>query len=158
MPFIPGDYNMICDRCGGKFRFSQMRKTWDGLWVDKDCWQPRHPQDFVKGISERQTVPVARPDVEQTYGSTTLSSAVSRGDVAIQVASIAGITSGDAIGVELDNGAAHWTFADGAPSGSTIALGSPVPDVSAVGNTVYTPSVSNKENWVTASTITASSL
>ena len=62
MPYIPGDFWRICDRCGGKFRQSETQKTWDGLWVCKKDWEPRHPQDFVHGRSDRQTVPEPRPE------------------------------------------------------------------------------------------------
>ena len=38
-----------------------MKKRWDNAWVCEECWEPRHPQEYVRGISERIAVPVARP-------------------------------------------------------------------------------------------------
>lgn len=66
--FKPGDWNAICDRCGFKYKFSQLRKTWDGLYVCREkCWEPRHPQDRVKARRDRQSVPVARPPGTDTF-------------------------------------------------------------------------------------------
>lgn len=63
--YIPKDYFMICDRCGARYRRSQMREEWTGLWVcTRGCWEKQHPQDFVEGIEDIQTVPVSRPDVD----------------------------------------------------------------------------------------------
>ncbi len=62
-----GDNNAICDRCGRPFKASQLKKTWDGLWVCERDWEPRHPQDYVKAIKEDLTVAVHRPDSEPTF-------------------------------------------------------------------------------------------
>ena len=55
------DYNAICDRCGKKFKASELRKDWQGLYVCERDWEPRHPQDFVRGVQDVQTVPWSRP-------------------------------------------------------------------------------------------------
>lgn len=59
-----GDYNAICDRCGFKFKFSELRKEWDGLYVctAHGCWEPRQPQDYLKGIKDNMSVPISRPE------------------------------------------------------------------------------------------------
>lgn len=62
MTYIPGDPWVICDRTGFKVRRSQTKVTWDGLRVWKKYWWPRHPQDFVRALPERQTVRDARPE------------------------------------------------------------------------------------------------
>ena len=61
MGYIPGDFWRICDRCGGQFRQSATRMTWDKLMVCNSCWEPRNPQDFVKGKKDNQAVPNPRP-------------------------------------------------------------------------------------------------
>jgi len=73
-----GDYNAMCDSCGRKFKASTMRKRWDGMFVCKDDWEIKHPQLSLKVRSDKQYVPVPRPDVEQdvfinqcTYEGTT---------------------------------------------------------------------------------------
>jgi hypothetical protein len=57
-----GNYNAICDECGKKFKFEQLKKRWDGLFVCPRDWEPRHPQDYVKGIRDNMSVPVSRPE------------------------------------------------------------------------------------------------
>ncbi len=65
-----GVYNMICDRCGFKCKSTQIKREWTGLYVCdssvNDCWEPRQPQDFVRGIPDRQSVPVPRPDMNNS--------------------------------------------------------------------------------------------
>lgn len=56
--YIPGDWWVICERCGFKYRQSQMKKEWTGLLVcAKNCWEPRHPQDFLRSVPEKQPNP-----------------------------------------------------------------------------------------------------
>ena len=64
-----GDYNAICDRCGFKFKFSQLRKEWDGLYVctAHGCWEPRQPQDYLKGIADNMSVPISRPEAGNEF-------------------------------------------------------------------------------------------
>jgi len=59
---VLGDYNAQCYRCGGKRKASQMRKQWQGYWVCPEHWEPRHPQDFVKGVADNPSVPWSQPD------------------------------------------------------------------------------------------------
>lgn len=56
-----GDWNVTCDRCGAKFKATECRLEWDNLFVCDYCWEARHPQDFVRGRKDDQTVPIARP-------------------------------------------------------------------------------------------------
>lgn len=62
--YTAGDWKALCDRCGFKFKASQLYKTWDNLRVCKvnDCWEPRHPQDFVRGVKDDQSVPWTRSE------------------------------------------------------------------------------------------------
>lgn len=56
-----GDNLVICDRCGFVLYASESKKTWDGFIVCPDDWEPRHPQDFLRGIKEDQSVEISRP-------------------------------------------------------------------------------------------------
>jgi hypothetical protein len=56
-----GSWNAVCDRCGGKFKASQLTKTWDQLMCCSKCWEPRQPQDFVRAVKDTQTPPWTRP-------------------------------------------------------------------------------------------------
>lgn len=75
--FVPGDPPAICDRCGFKYHLSQLRKEWTGFMVchgpgTNDCWEPRHPQEFVRGVRDRQHVPNARPEPPDNFITTPL--------------------------------------------------------------------------------------
>lgn len=61
MSYRPGDFWRICDMSGRKVRSSQTAKQWDGLIVDRSEFEERHPQDFVRGRADRQSVKDARP-------------------------------------------------------------------------------------------------
>lgn len=56
-----GNYWMVCDRCGFDYRRSNMKEEWNNLWVCKECWEPRHPQDKLRSKKDKQSVQDARP-------------------------------------------------------------------------------------------------
>lgn len=56
-----GEHLVVCDRSGRVYDSSNTRKEWNGLIVGKDEWEPRHPQEFVRGIRENIAVKQARP-------------------------------------------------------------------------------------------------
>jgi len=52
----------ICDRCGFKFHLSALRKEWTNLMVCSECWDYRHPQEFLRAVPDIQGVrPNMRP-------------------------------------------------------------------------------------------------
>ena len=57
-----GLWNAECDRCGFKFKNVDLKKEWNGLMTCKDCWEVRHPQDFLRGVPDDSSVPWSRPD------------------------------------------------------------------------------------------------
>ncbi len=57
----PGDWYVSCDKTGFKVPASETRKEWNGLIVWEQVYEARHPQDFVRGVRDDQTVPFARP-------------------------------------------------------------------------------------------------
>lgn len=71
-----GDWKATCDRCGFDYHASKLKKTWDDLYVCKECWEPRQPLDFLKGIPDNQDVAWVRKDSTDfstaTYNSQTL--------------------------------------------------------------------------------------
>lgn len=56
-----GTNNAVCDQCGRAFKSNQLKKRWDNAWTCTACWEPRHPQDFVKGIKDNQAPALDRP-------------------------------------------------------------------------------------------------
>lgn len=61
-----GSWNAICDRCGFRYKADKLKEEWTGLYVCKGCWEPRHPQDFLRGREEDTSVPFSRPDDDGT--------------------------------------------------------------------------------------------
>lgn len=59
--YVPGDYYQIDDRTGFKIRASTSRMQWNNLVVSPIVYEPRQPQDFVRGVVDNQTVPIPRP-------------------------------------------------------------------------------------------------
>jgi len=55
-----GSWNACCDQCGRKRKGDDLVKTWNGLWVCPEHWEPRHPQDFVRAVKENPTPFVIR--------------------------------------------------------------------------------------------------
>lgn len=57
-----GQWRAECDRCGFAYYSGQLRREWTGLMTctgpgTADCWEERHPQDFVRARPDRQSVP-----------------------------------------------------------------------------------------------------
>lgn len=61
--YKPGDWNAICDRCGFKFKASELKLDWQGFRVCEDDFEYRHPQDFLKPKTDKIYVPWSRPDI-----------------------------------------------------------------------------------------------
>jgi hypothetical protein len=91
--YIPGQYNFTCDVCGRGFKSSQMRKRWDGAITCNEgtCWEIRQPQDFVRGVRDDQSVPIARPRILPGSTVTTLLNPISATSVSFTVTAGGGI-------------------------------------------------------------------
>lgn len=64
---IPWGSNAIDDVSGFKFKRHELRRRWDGLMVDAANYEQRQPQDFVKGIIDRQVPSYVRDQVDPVY-------------------------------------------------------------------------------------------
>ena len=64
MGYKPGNYKVICDRCGFERYASDCKMTWNNLFVCTDtCWEPKHEQfNPPKPLGEKQSVPVLRKE------------------------------------------------------------------------------------------------
>jgi len=70
--FRLGSWNVICDRCGQQHKAESLRQEWTGLRVCNRCWEPRHPQERLRGKADRQAPPWTRPrppDIDVSPGS-----------------------------------------------------------------------------------------
>lgn len=139
LKYKPGSWYMQDDRTGLVQRSGVMKRQWDGLMVDERRWEPRQPQDYVKGVPDYQSVPVARPKPSASfYGPTTmeLAQAASPGDKVIVVTSTAGIAKNDRLQVMMDNGEFFVTICTLPPADGQITLGGEMPYFASAGNVV----------------------
>lgn len=60
--YSSGQWNVICDVCGERYKSDQLKKRWDGLMTCRPCWEIRHPQDMLRPIREYIAVPWTRPE------------------------------------------------------------------------------------------------
>ncbi len=65
-----GAWNAICDRCGFKFKQYDLIEEWTGNMVCAQCYEPRHPQDFLQGVPDDPSVAWNRPDTEGDTNTT----------------------------------------------------------------------------------------
>ena len=65
--FVAGEWNAICDVCGQKWKSAMMKRRWDGLMTCPHDWEPRHPQDFLRSVPDRQAVPWSRPETPDVF-------------------------------------------------------------------------------------------
>ena len=68
---------------------------------------------------------------------TALAAAAASSATTISVDSATGISTGYAVGIELDDGTVQWTTVNGAPSGTTVTLTTALTGAAAIDNVVY---------------------
>ena len=114
--YDPNNVWKICDRCGFKYRNSEMRREWTGLQVCEQCWEPKHPQLSVRAIPEKIAVKNARPRQTDKFdyieSTISLSALAAKGATSIVVSDTTGIVADYPIAVTLDNGSIIWTTVD----------------------------------------------
>jgi hypothetical protein len=76
--YKPGDWNAICDRCGFKFKASELREEWTGLRVCEKDFELRHPLDFLRAKTDKISVPWVRMEApsDVTVAATSSSEAL----------------------------------------------------------------------------------
>jgi hypothetical protein len=67
--FKLGERNAVCYVCGFERKSSEMLLRWDGVYVCKQDWEPRQPQDFVRGTPEEEAPEWTQPEVIQFAGA-----------------------------------------------------------------------------------------
>lgn len=65
--FKHGSYNAICDVCGHKFKFHELKKDWRGLIVCKDDFEHDHPQKYTRVRESGLAVSIPRPRSTDIY-------------------------------------------------------------------------------------------
>lgn len=99
--FKSGSWNAICDICGEKHKAEKLLTRWDGLKTCSACWEVRHPQELIRPIKERNSVPWTRPRPD---------------DLSVNICTLFGVTavSGQAVAgcmiAGYDNGVRTLTY------------------------------------------------
>lgn len=126
------------DRTGFPQRAERTRKQWDNLIVDQTVWEPRQPQDLVKGVKDQQSVVDARPiSPAQFVGPLyyTLSGALTPGTSTVPLQSTARMSAGDPIGIVMDtDGGAIFRTTIQSVGPDSIVLEAAVPGYASSGN------------------------
>lgn len=65
--WVSGSHNIICDVCGVRFKFGDVRKRWDGLIVCHKDFEQDHPQKYLRVRETGQAVPVIRDEPEDNF-------------------------------------------------------------------------------------------
>ncbi len=85
--FKLGTHNVICDRCGVKFKSDQVKKTWDGFYVCEADWEMRHILDFIKAPRVIPAILFSRPEgTDVDVGPTYISESTGSQDTTIPTA------------------------------------------------------------------------
>jgi hypothetical protein len=139
--YIRGSFYRTSDRTGFPVRAEDTRAEWNGLIVENRTWEPRQPQDLVKGVPDIQSVPDARPLGQNIYVGpisvqTTANAVV--GQTSIPVQTTFGFYNGARVGcmLDLDNGTVFFTHIASPPTGSNLVLANPLPGTMASGNLI----------------------
>lgn len=147
--YVPGTFYRICDRTGFKVRSYNTRMQWNNIIVRKDVWEIRQPQDFVKGVVDDQSVPMARPRSVDAYDGplhTFITIAAAIGDQIINVNSTARMYPGDEIDLALDNGELLQTIILKVISESQLRIQDALPWTAAVNNDLTNKSAISPAN------------
>ena len=94
--YVSGSHWADCDSCGFQFREEDLLETWDGRWVDEDCWEVRHPQDFLRIKPEQISVddPLRLPDLSNLSATANFSNTSAVAGVAEAGLAICGTDDG----------------------------------------------------------------
>lgn len=60
-------HRVICDRTGFERHIEDCQYEWNGMLVLKSEWEPRQPQDYVRGVPDGKPVKDVRPDSEPEF-------------------------------------------------------------------------------------------
>ena len=68
MAFASGKHALaICDRCGFRAKYTEIREEWNGSRVCPECYESKHPQlEPPKVRADAEALRNARPDVTET--------------------------------------------------------------------------------------------
>lgn len=138
-----GGFYRIDDRDGSRQRASDTLKEWNGAIVSKGDFEPRQPQDFVRGRPDRQAVPDPRPPesiANATFVGTptqaTLTATANAGATALIVDSNTGFKAADTVAIMLDSLDRYLAVLASVTGTGGLTLTTPLPGSASAGNLV----------------------
>lgn len=137
--YKPGAFNRICDRTGFKVKSTDTRKEWTNAIVRSESWEERHPQDFVRGKKDNQSVPDARsrqPDVFVGPLFTKIKTQAEPGDNVLVVDSTTRFFAGDTLQIYYKSGDMVRVTVQSVDNDTDLALTTSVERVVEVGSLV----------------------
>lgn len=136
--YVHGSHNVICDRSGFKVKAGQTRLEWNGSRVRLQDWERRHPQDFLRAVSDSQAVDNPRPGATDTFSETETSLDADElpGQTVISVASTANMVVGISIIIFMDNEIAHLSTIQSFSANDTVTIVDSLPSKASSGNIV----------------------
>lgn len=131
-----GEAPTIAELADGGRSLNIMLKGWQsrgyGLWLTQEI-------TVFPGYAEKSvSLGPAGDHASATIVKTEMKAAGAATDLTIDVDSITGMTDGDYIGIELDDGTLQWTAINGVPAGDTVTIAAALTDDAAIDNHVYT--------------------
>jgi hypothetical protein len=70
MAYASGKYAIaICDRCGFRYKYAQLRREWTGFRVCSECYEPKEPQlEPLPHVSDSEALRNPRPETGLIVG------------------------------------------------------------------------------------------
>mgnify|MGYP001392752703 CR=1 FL=1 len=60
----------LCDRCGFKYKYKDLKKEWNGAKTCRSCYEEKHPQlETTRNIIDPEALYEARPDTDLEVGN-----------------------------------------------------------------------------------------
>ena len=135
----PGHFLRQCDRTGFTVWDDETTKEWDGAIVWDRVFEPRQPQDFIRGVEDDPSVPDPRPLGTATFIGPLIgeiNASQIAGDTSITLLDTTRMSISDRLSIALDNGDVFFTTIQSVDSGTALTIAAGLPAASSAGNRV----------------------
>lgn len=139
---ITDDDYQLCSR-----RLNMLVKQWQGrqdFSPGLKMWSRKNGNLFLSATTGTYSLGPNGTGWATNFTQQSTTVAAANGATSVTLASAAGISSGDNIGVVLDSLALNWTTVNGAPAGNVVTLTTGLAGTAASGNVVYTYPVASQ--------------
>ena len=60
----------LCDRCGFRYKYKDLRKEWNGAKTCRSCYEEKHPQlETTRNVTDPEALYEARPNTDKEVGN-----------------------------------------------------------------------------------------